>query len=79
MRQINIHAAKTQLSALVDEAASGEPFVIAKAGRPMVTVRPYNATVSCPRVGFLKGLVSVPTDFDHMGKEEIVSLFERGL
>ena len=79
MRQINIHAAKTQLSALVDEAASGEPFVIAKAGRPMVSVRPYNAAASCPRVGFLKGLVSVPTDFDQMGKDEIISLFECGL
>ena len=79
MRQINIHAAKTKLSALVDEAASGEPFVIAKAGRPMVTVRPYIAAASSPRVGFLKGFVSIPADFDHMGNEEIAALFESGL
>ena len=36
MITINIHKAKTQLSRLVDEAASGKPFIIAKAGKPMV-------------------------------------------
>lgn len=38
MRQVNIHDAKTNLSRLVDEAVKGEPFVIAKAGKPMVKV-----------------------------------------
>lgn len=32
METVNIHEAKTHLSRLVDRAASGEPFVIAKAG-----------------------------------------------
>ena len=75
MEQVNIHAAKTQLSALVEKAAAGEPFIIAKAGRPLVTVNPYTEAV-CPRVGFLKGLVSVPDDFDRMGDEEIAAIFE---
>jgi antitoxin (DNA-binding transcriptional repressor) of toxin-antitoxin stability system len=30
--------AKTHLSRLVEQAAKGEPFVIAKAGRPLVKV-----------------------------------------
>jgi prevent-host-death family protein len=38
MRQINIHDAKTNLSRLIEEAVNGEPFVIAKAGKPMVKV-----------------------------------------
>ena len=33
------HGAKTQLSRLVDRAAKGESFVIAKAGKPMVKVK----------------------------------------
>ena len=78
MQQINIHAAKTHLSALVDKAAAGEPFVIAKAGHPLVTVSPYAATKSSPRVGFLKGAVSVPADFDRMGGEAICNMFEGG-
>ena len=79
MQQINIHAAKTHLSSLVEKAAAGEPFVIAKAGRPLVIVSPYTSPSSCPRVGFLKGLVSVPTDFDHMGEKEISAMFDAGL
>ena len=78
MQQINIHAAKTHLSTLVDKAAAGEPFVIAKAGRPLVLVSTYAASASCSRIGFLKGLVSVPTDFDRMGTEEIAVMFEGG-
>ncbi len=38
MVTVNIHEAKTQLSKLVDLAAKGEPFVIAKAGKPLVKV-----------------------------------------
>lgn len=76
MQQINIHAAKTNLSALVERAAAGEPFVIAKAGRPLVIVSPYTTPAPSSRVGFLKGLVSVPADFDRMGSEEISNIFE---
>ena len=35
MRSVNIHAAKTHLSRLVDEAAGGEEIIIAKAGKPV--------------------------------------------
>ena len=76
MQQVNIHAAKTHLSALVEKAAAGEPFVIAKAGRPLVMVSPYVESTPCPRVGFLKGLFTVPDDFDRMGEEEILAMFE---
>ena len=41
MQQYNIHAAKTHLSALVEKAAQGEAFVIAKAGKPIVKVIPF--------------------------------------
>jgi len=76
MQQVNIHAAKTHLSALVDKAAAGEPFIIAKSGRPLVTVIPYVAEAPKPRVGFLKARASVPDDFDRIGSEEIIGMFE---
>ena len=38
METVNIHEAKTHLSRLVEKAAKGEPFIIAKAGKPMVKV-----------------------------------------
>jgi prevent-host-death family protein len=79
MPQVNIHAAKTQLSRLVDQAAKGEPFVIAKSGKPLVTVIPYNPPREKQRrTGFLKDYISAPEDFDRMGKKEIENLFEGG-
>jgi len=77
MQTVNIHEAKTQLSKLVDQAANGEPFVIAKAGKPMVKVMPLNAPVGnqVKRLGFMAGQVVVPDDFDRMGQDEIEQLF----
>jgi len=77
MNQYNIHAAKTHLSALVEKAARGDEFIIAKAGKPMVKVIPYvSQTTVKNRTGFLKGRIEVPADFDHMGQNEIIEIFE---
>ncbi|HZC24655.1 MAG TPA: type II toxin-antitoxin system prevent-host-death family antitoxin [Candidatus Binatia bacterium] len=80
MKTINIHEAKTQLSRLVDEAAKGEPFVIAKAGKPMVKVTALEVPVGkeLKRLGFMTGQISVPDDFDRMGSEEIEGMFAGG-
>lgn len=77
MQTINIYEAKTHLSRLVDRAANGEPFVIAKAGKPLVKVVPLNAPEAgqVKRLGFLEGQIAVPEDFDQMGKAEIEQLF----
>ena len=77
MRTVNIHEAKTHLSRLVEAAVKGEPFIIAKAGKPMVKVE----AVQTPedkvkrRIGFLKGIINVPDDFDEMGRQEIERMF----
>ena len=77
MEQYNIHVAKTQLSALVEKAANGDAFIIAKAGKPMVKVIPYSSKHTVPkRIGFLKGQIEIPADFDQMGQNEILEAFE---
>ena len=70
---VNIHEAKTQLSKLVDQAARGEAFVIAKAGRPLVRVTALDAPVAPQRLGFLAGEIAVPDDFDRMGEGELAA------
>ena len=77
METVNIHEAKTHLSRLVEKAARGESFVIAKAGKPMVRVSALDAPTSGQRrrIGFLKGQISVPDDFDQMGREQIIAMF----
>jgi len=77
MLQVNIHEAKTHLSMLVEKAANGEPFIIAKAGKPMVTVMPFQAPQrEQKRVGFMKGQIKIPDDFDTMFQDEINEMFE---
>lgn len=80
MRQVNMHEAKTHLSRLVEEAAAGEPFVICKAGRPLVRVTSLEgADGSSPpprRLGLLAGQCQVPDDFDQLGADAIADLFE---
>lgn len=76
MRTVNIHEAKMHLSKLVDEAAKGEPFVIAKAGKPLVKVMALDAPAAPRRLGFLAGQIAVPDDFDRMGQAKIAALFE---
>ena len=78
MNTVNIHEAKTQLSRLVDRAARGEAFIIAKAGKPLVKVSPIDAPAKPRRLGFLKGEFEIPDDFDRMGEREIAALFGTG-
>lgn len=77
MQTVNIHEAKTHLSRLVEQAAKGEPFIIAKAGRPLVKVVPLEAPEGAQvrRLGFLHGQIAVPDDFDRMAGAEIEQLF----
>lgn len=77
MRVVNVHQAKTHLSRLIEQAARGEPFIIAKAGKPLVKVVPLDAPVAAQvrRLGFMAGQIQVPDDFDRMGQSEIERLF----
>ncbi|MBF0230064.1 MAG: type II toxin-antitoxin system prevent-host-death family antitoxin [Desulfamplus sp.] len=74
---ININEAKTHLSRLVEDAAHGKSFVIAKAGKPMVKVIGLNEEdiPTVKKLGFMAGEISVPDDFDTMESEKLISLF----
>ena len=74
MKVVNMHDAKTQLSKLVASAVEGEPFIIAKAGRPMVKVTAIEVREP-RRLGFLEGRATIPDDFNEMAAEEINALF----
>jgi antitoxin (DNA-binding transcriptional repressor) of toxin-antitoxin stability system len=78
MLTVNIHDAKTQLSKLIAMAVGGQPFIIAKAGKPMVKVEAI-APELLPRksrLGGLEGKVGpIPDDFDTMFQDEIAEMF----
>lgn len=73
-----MHAAKSQLSRLVQRAAKGETILIAKAGRPLAQLVPLDTEAVPRRLGFLAGQGRVPEDFDRMDETTVAGLFEGG-
>ncbi len=78
MRTVNLHAAKTHFSRLVDEAADGAEIIIAKAGKPLAKLVPLSPVDLRPRreLGALAGLASVPEDFDAPLPDTVLDAFE---
>lgn len=64
MAIVNLHAAKTHLSRLVDRAAAGEEVVIAKAGTPVVRLVPVRAVRGRTGFGALRGKIRIAKEFD---------------
>lgn len=77
MRVVRVREAKTHLSRLIEQAAKGESFIIAKGGTPMVKVVAIDAPSreQRRRLGFMANQFDVPEDFDQMGAAEIARLF----
>jgi prevent-host-death family protein len=76
MRSVKFHAAKTQLSRLVDAAAGGEEIIIAKAGRPVARLGPLTVPRPKRRLGIMAGKLRVRKDFDTPLPDEVVEAFE---
>jgi prevent-host-death family protein len=73
---VNIHAAKTHLSRLIERVEAGEEITLARAGRPVARLVPYVARRQARRPGLWEGRVKIAPDFDEVN-EEIADLFER--
>jgi prevent-host-death family protein len=72
---VNIHEGKTHLSGLVEQAARGQGFVIAKAGRPLVRVVPAEPPSKERALGFLAGRGVVRADLKADFAADIETLF----
>ena len=75
MGTVNIHEAKTHLSQLIEKAVAGEEIIIAKAGKPLVRLTALKPPPRKSRIGFLKGQITIPDDFDTMFQDEIEEMF----
>lgn len=76
MPTVNIHAAKSQLSRLLDAALAGEEVIIAKAGKPVARLVPIEKKQERRKLGTLAGQFTVPDDFDDPLSDEILDAFE---
>jgi prevent-host-death family protein len=78
MTTVNIHAAKTHLSRLVDEVAAGAEIIIARAGKPVARLVPLNKPPAVQKriLGRLAGQVTVPATFDAPLPDDVLDVFE---
>ena len=75
-KPVNIHAAKTHFSRLVERAAKGEEIIIARAGRPVARLVPLGSAKRPRRPGLLKGRIRIRKDFDAPLPDDVLRRFE---
>jgi prevent-host-death family protein len=75
MNKVNIHAAKTHLSCLLEEAAAGEEVLMANAGKPIAGLVPLEKQNVRKTFGMLKGKTWMSDDFDAPLPPEIAEPF----
>lgn len=76
METVNIHAAKTHLSRLLEQVLEGDEIIIAKAGKPIAKIVPLVPTKPMRRLGILEGQFTVAENFDDPLPDDILALFE---
>ncbi len=75
MQIVNVYEAKTHLSRLLEQAAAGEEIVIAKAGKPLARLIPYQEEERPREPGYWRGRVHIADDFDEL-PESIAAAFK---
>ena len=76
MTTLNIHAAKTHLSRLIEDVAEGEEVVIAKAGKPVARLVLIGKAPGKRTLWMLKGRLKVPRNFDAPLPDDVIAAFE---
>lgn len=64
MTQINMHAAKTNLSKLIADVEDGEEVTLCRSGKPVARIVPAPKTGGKRQFGILAGEIWISEDFD---------------
>jgi prevent-host-death family protein len=72
---VNIHDAKTHFSKIINQALNGEEIIVARGGKPLIRLVPYEEEVSIRKGGQFKGLINLSDDFDAPLPEDLLKLF----
>lgn len=76
MKIVNIYEAKTHLSRLLREVASGTEIVIAKDGHPVARLVPIEPAAGKRELGFAADRVTVADDFDAPLPDQLHGAFD---
>jgi len=73
---VNIHEAKTHLSRLLTRVMGGEEIIIAKSGKPVARLVPFNKRPTERNPGSAAGDIVLSPDFDAPLPDELLDSFE---
>lgn len=74
--QVNVHEAKTHLSRLLERVEAGDEFVIARSGRPIARLIPFQPRREPRTPGVWRDRIRIAADFDDT-PSELIESFER--
>ena len=72
---VNIHDAKTNFSKLINQALNGEEIIVARDGKPLIKLVPYEEETTFRKSGQFKGMITIHEDFDAPLPDELLKLF----
>ena len=76
MTTVNIGQAKANFSKLIARVCKGEEIVLAKAGKPVAKIVPFDSGPKRRQPGSARGLFTMSDDFDAPLPDEILDAFE---
>jgi len=75
-KAVNVHQAKTHLSRLLGRVERGEEIIIARAGKPIARLLPFETSVTSRTFGGARGEVWIAEDFDAPLPPDLLAAFE---
>jgi len=76
-KPVNVHEAKTHFSRLLVRVERGEEVIIARDGRPVARLVPFEPSSRAPALGADRGRVFIAEDFDNPLPEDVAREFEQ--
>jgi prevent-host-death family protein len=70
--QVNIYEAKSKLSKLINMVIAGEEIIVAKSGKPVARIVPFEKPIQNRKAGSAKGKIAINDDFDAPLPEDIL-------
>ena len=74
--KVTVHQAKTHLSRLLKRVAAGEEVTIMNRGVPVARLVPLVSKETKRKLGFFRGQMTIPDDFDAPLPDDILEAFE---
>ena len=75
--QVNIYEAKSKLSKLINQVIAGEEVIVAKSGKPVAKIVPFEKPTQNRKPGSAKGKLFISDDFDAPLPNDILEGFYR--